>query len=101
MTLSPSTTVIATWNRCPLCRATTPPTTMRSTLLRMAAVGARIGDGRYELLRRLGKGAFGTAYEALDHDEDDIVAVKLLKPGVRPDDVLREARLHRRLSDHP
>ena len=67
----------------------------------MAAVGIRIGDGRYELRRQLGSGAFGTAFEARDRDEDSTVAVKLLNPGVRPGDVLREARLHRRLSEHP
>lgn len=66
----------------------------------MASAGTRIGDGRYELRRRLGSGAFGTAWEAWDLDEDAQVVVKLLKPGVRPDEVLREARLHRRLSKH-
>lgn len=67
----------------------------------MTTAGTLIGDGRYELCRRLGSGAFGTAFEAWDLDEDQRVAVKLLDPDVRPDDVLREARLHRRLSEHP
>lgn len=67
----------------------------------MAAAGVRIGDGRYELRRRLGSGAFGTAWEAWDRHLDKRVAVKLLAPGVHPDDVLREARLHNRLSEHP
>src|SRR4051794_24213905 len=67
----------------------------------MAAVGTRVGDGRWELRRPLGSGAFGAAYEAWDVDEEAAVAVKLLGAGVRPDDVLREARLPRRLSEHP
>jgi serine/threonine protein kinase len=67
----------------------------------VAAGGSTIGDGRWTLRRRLGRGAFGTAWEAHDLDEDITVAVKLLKPTVRPSDVLREARLHRRLSEHP
>jgi serine/threonine protein kinase len=67
-------------------------------------VGMRIGGpsgDRYELVRPLGSGAFGDAWEAHDHDEDSTVAVKLLSPGTNPDDVLREASLHRRLSAHP
>jgi serine/threonine protein kinase len=46
-------------------------------------------------------GSFGTAWEAFDHDEQAVVAVKLLSPATIPDDVLREARLQRRLSEHP
>jgi serine/threonine protein kinase len=75
------------------------------TLLIMTGfVGMRIGGpsgDRYELTRPLGSGAFGDAWEARDHDEDSTVVVKLLSPGTNPDDVLREASLHRRLSAHP
>lgn len=67
----------------------------------MSAVDNTIGDGRWTLRRRLGSGAFGTAWEAHDRDEDRTVVVKLLDPRVKPDDVLREARLHARLSEHP
>ncbi len=59
------------------------------------------GGTRYELQARLGSGAFGSVWRALDHDEDAVVAVKLLKPTTTPDRVLREARLQRRLSEHP
>jgi serine/threonine protein kinase len=60
-----------------------------------------VGGARYELQAPLGRGSFGTAWRAIDRDEDAIAAVKLLKPTTMPDDVLREARLHRRLSEHP
>jgi serine/threonine protein kinase len=49
----------------------------------------------------LGRGAFGTAWRARDHDEDATIALKLLAPGTTPDRVLREAQLQRRLSEHP
>jgi serine/threonine protein kinase len=60
-----------------------------------------IGGARYELRVPLGTGLFGTVWRALDHDEQAMVAVKLLNPTTTPDRVLREARLHRRLSAHP
>lgn len=63
-------------------------------------IGGLTGD-RYKLLECLGSGCFGDAWKAHDQDEDDVVVVKLLDPGTKPDDVLREARLHRRLSSHP
>ncbi len=63
-------------------------------------LGGATGD-RYVLRAPLGSGAFGDAWEAYDQDEDDIVVVKLLDPSTHPDDVLREASLHRRLSRHP
>jgi hypothetical protein len=63
-------------------------------------IGGQTGD-RYELLRPLGQGSFGDAWAAHDRDEDTVVAVKLLDPHTDPDDVLREAKLHRRLSEHP
>lgn len=70
----------------------------------LGAVGMELGGttgDRYKLRRLLGSGNFGDAWEAHDQDEDDAVAVKLLDPGTRPDDVLREAALQRRLSEHP
>jgi serine/threonine protein kinase len=60
-----------------------------------------VGGSRYELQSVLGSGAFGTAWRGFDHDEHATVAVKLLNPTTTPDAVLREARLHRRLSEHP
>lgn len=70
----------------------------------LGAVGMEIGGttgDRYKLRRLLGSGNFGDAWEAHDQDEDDVVAVKLLDPRTHPDDVLREASLQRRLSEHP
>jgi serine/threonine-protein kinase len=69
----------------------------------LGAVGMELGGttgDRYRLRRLLGSGNFGDAWEAHDQDEDDQVAVKLLDPRTRPDDVLREASLQRRLSEH-
>lgn len=63
-------------------------------------LGGTTGD-RYKLQKNLGAGAFGDAWQAVDRDEAAIVAVKLLDPKTKPDDVLREAQLHRRLSEHP
>src|SRR5688572_20016961 len=57
-----------------------------------------VGAGRYELLRQLGAGQFGTVHLAEDLDEGDQVAVKLLKPGVPFDAALLEGQLQRRLS---
>lgn len=61
----------------------------------------RVGGGRYELKRLLGRGQFGEAWLADDLDEYDQVVVKLFDPRVRPDDVLIEAGLQRRVSQHP
>jgi|GEM_PF-2726226 len=60
-----------------------------------------IGGERYELISRLGSGQFGSVWKAVDLDESAEVAVKLLHPATRPDAVLREAQLQRRLSEHP
>jgi len=67
-------------------------------------VGMRLGGvagDRYELVRRLGNGVFGVAWEAVDHHEQQVVALKLLDPRIKPDRVLLEAQLQRRLSEHP
>jgi serine/threonine protein kinase len=67
----------------------------------VATAPPSVGSGRYRLRRRLGRGAFGAVYDGWDLAEDTRVAVKLLAPWVSVDAVLREARLHRRLSRHP
>jgi eukaryotic-like serine/threonine-protein kinase len=74
---------------------------MSAPVLPVLNPGDLVGDDRYELKTRLGSGAFGAVWEADDLNESAVVAVKLLGANVIPDKVLREASLHRRLSEHP
>ncbi|TVQ41594.1 MAG: HAMP domain-containing protein [Wenzhouxiangella sp.] len=62
-------------------------------------------DNRFEVLARLGSGAMGTVFKARDRKLDDIVALKVLQPGLLSDpDFLErtksEIRLARRIT-HP
>ena len=55
-------------------------------------VGEKL-DGRYELIEHLGSGSVGHVYRARDHRlEFREVAVKVLKPGLRDDQVARFRR---------
>ncbi|MFL5261440.1 MAG: protein kinase domain-containing protein [Myxococcales bacterium] len=59
--------------------------------------------GRFELVRELGRGAFGIVYEASDRDSQTAVAFKLVRPGKRRTgeaQLAREAEAVARL-DHP
>lgn len=61
--------------------------------------------GKYQIIRRLGKGGMGVVYEAIDPVLQRSVAVKVLREGIatRPESVrkfLREARAAARLN-HP
>ena len=72
-----------------------------------------IGDvvaGDYEIVREVGRGAFGVVFEARDIQMNSQVALKVLKvwempPGTEVDEArqrfLREARSLRDLEDHP
>jgi outer membrane protein assembly factor BamB len=70
----------------------------------MEMMGRRYG--KYEFLKELGHGGFGTVYLAQDVHDQDVVAVKILNPNLsgRPDFVARferEAQLLRGLPKHP
>jgi serine/threonine protein kinase/tetratricopeptide (TPR) repeat protein len=60
--------------------------------------------GRFELVREVGRGGFGTVYEARDRDLGRTVAFKAVLPGadveVREERLIREAEAAARLS-HP
>ncbi len=45
--------------------------------------------GRFELRARLGQGGAATVYEAFDHDQGKVVAVKLIHPALASDAQLR------------
>lgn len=45
-------------------------------------------DGRYRLLREIGRGAMGVVYEARDEAVDELLAVKILKPEYRASETI-------------
>ena len=68
------------------------------------APGTRLG-GRYDILGVLGAGGMGVVYKARDLELDDVVALKMLKPGALADPeqlerLKSEIRLARRIT-HP
>ncbi len=84
------------------------PLAMEDQLLRRDLKAKLFGDdesvqiGRYEILRRVGRGGMGTVYLARDHELDRNVAVKLLRPdrAAGGERMLLEARALARLA-HP
>ena len=76
-----------------------PPLATRSALL------GELLDSRYEIRALLGRGGMGEVYEAVDHQLDRTVAVKVLRPELAADRRFltrfrREAKTSARLS-HP
>ncbi len=62
-------------------------------------IGARIGPGgRFELLAPLGEGGMGVVHEALDHQQDTLVAIKTL-PRLTGEALLRFKNEFRSLQD--
>lgn len=69
-----------------------------------AMEGRRLGP--YQLLRRVGSGGMGTVYAAsrVDREYRKLVAVKLVKPGMGSEEILRRFRTERQVLaslDHP
>ncbi|MCC6131522.1 MAG: protein kinase [Acidobacteria bacterium] len=61
--------------------------------------------GRYQIVRYLGRGGMGEVYQALDHDLEGDVALKVVRPALASDWVMmerfrREIQLSRRVT-HP
>ncbi len=52
--------------------------------------GDALGDGRYLLLRRLGRGGFATVWEAYDEENRQRVAIKVLHSDLARDPMRRE-----------
>ena len=68
------------------------------------SVASLVGD-RYEILEPIGRGVSAVVYEAIDHESDRRVALKLLSPHLRTDEISierfrREVQITRHL-DHP
>lgn len=68
-------------------------------------VGELLGQGRYELLERVGQGGFAAVWRALDRETSKVIALKVLHPHwadqpSRRDRFIRGAQVMRRL-DHP
>lgn len=64
--------------------ASTTPTASITAALGDIAPGQMI-SGRYEVVSTLGSGGMGVVYQVRDHELDELVAMKMLKPGAALD----------------
>ncbi len=80
-----------------------------SVAMASESLGESTGErqvGKYRLIKAMGSGGMGTVYEAIRVDGvyDQQVAVKLIRPGMATDDILRRFRQERQTLaglDHP
>lgn len=81
---------------------TTTPVSDGRTM--QASIGpGQMAAGRYEILGTLGTGGMGVVYRAHDHELDEVVALKMLKPesGIGPEQLERmklEIKLARKIT---
>ena len=69
---------------CPSCNASVREDGIVEDTILTKYEGSLI-EGRYEILSRLGIGGMGGVYKALDHELNEIIAIKILRPELQMD----------------